>query len=94
MSIAALTVTMLIMQIIFIFSRTWNVIEVAEKNINKAIISGLLVHISWLFTIAIGATSMYEIMANFEWRYIPVVMASCTGGMIGTWLAVRGKKNK
>lgn len=58
-----------------------------------AMISGAVVHVAWLISIAIGAVSMNEIITNFEFKYIPIVICSLTGGLIGTYLALKNKSN-
>jgi hypothetical protein len=81
-------------QLIFIACRTWNVKAISQGNINQVLISGTFVHLSWLVSIAIGAVSMNEIISNFEWSYIPVVICSLTGGLIGSYISMTSGKNK
>jgi|DEB0MinimDraft_10_1074344.scaffolds.fasta_scaffold24131_3 Na+/citrate or Na+/malate symporter len=81
-------------QLIFIGCRTWNVKAISQGNINQVLISGTFVHLSWLVSIAIGAVSMNEIISNFEWSYIPVVICSLTGGLIGSYISMTSGKNK
>ena len=91
MSVFILTLIMFITQIIFIGFRTINVRAIAEKNMVKALVSGAFVHWSWLVSIAIGATSMYEIINDFRFEYIPVIIASTIGGLIGTYMGLYKK---
>lgn len=78
-------------QLIFIGCRTWNVRAIARDNIPAALISGGIVHLSWLVSIAIGAVSMNEIISNFRLEYLPVVLCSLSGGLIGTYAAMKNK---
>lgn len=87
-------ITMFLIQLVFIGSRTFNVRYIANQNTKMAIISGAVVHICWLISIAIGSVSMYEIIANFEWKYTIVVFGSLTGGLIGTYIGMLEKKEK
>jgi len=91
MSVFQLTAIMFINNIIFIGFRTINIKAIAEKNINMALFSGAIIHWSWLISIAIGATSMYEIINDFKFEYIPIVMASTIGGLIGTYIGLYKK---
>lgn len=90
--IAKYTVIVFVTQLIFIGCRTWNVKSIAAKNIPHVLFSGALVHISWLVSIAIGAVSMHEIIANFQWQFVPVVIASLTGGLLGSYLSMKSKR--
>ncbi len=83
------TIIVFVTQLIFIGFRTVNVKCVADKNMTGALISGAIVHIAWLISIAIGAVSMHEIMTHFELEYIPVIIASLSGGLLGTYIALR-----
>ncbi len=79
-------------QLIFIGCRTWNVKAIAAKQIPQVLISGALVHVAWLVSIAIGAVSMHEIISNFDWIYLPVVLCSLTGGLIGSYISMKQKR--
>lgn len=81
-----------ITQLIFIGCRTWNVKAIAKHNINQVLISGTFVHLSWLVSIAIGSVSMNEIITNFEWSYIPIVVCSLSGGLIGSYFSMKSKR--
>ena len=90
-SIWALTIYMFLSQLFFIGARTINVKAVASGNIFAACTSGTLVHWGWLLSIGLGAFSMKAILIDFQFEYIPVIMASTLGGIIGT---IWGMKNK
>lgn len=83
-----------ITQLIFIFARTWNVKAVSSNNVKSALISGTFVHLSWLVSIAIGSFSMNEIIQDFQWEYLPIVLCSLSGGLIGTYLGLKEKKKR
>jgi len=85
------SIIVFITQLIFIGFRTVNVRAIAQKNMAMAIISGAIVHIAWLISIAIGAVSMNEIITHFRWEFLPIVICSLAGGTLGTWLALRNK---
>lgn len=91
MEITTLCITVFITQLLFIGFRTWNVIATAEKNLKEVIYSGTIVHLTWLICISIGVTSMYEILANFNLSYIPVVLCSLSGGILGSIVAIKYK---
>jgi len=92
--ILKLSIIIFLTQLIFIGTRTWNVRAIAMNNLFQVLLSGVFVHLSWLVSIAIGSISMYEIIQNFEWSYLPVVMCSLTGGVIGSWIGLRAKRKK
>ena len=92
MSVTELTIYMFVSQIIFIGFRTVNVKAIAKGETIKALMSGALVHWSWLVSIAIGATSMYEIMNTWNWKYSPIVIASTIGGLLGTYWGMKNKR--
>jgi uncharacterized membrane protein len=86
------TIIVFITQLVFIGCRTWNIIAISKKDIPAVLVSGTFVHLSWLVSIAIGAVSMNEILVNFEWKYLPVVLASLSGGLIGSYMSMKSKK--
>lgn len=92
--ILKLTITVFLTQLIFIGCRTWNVRAVSKGNLKHVLVSGAIVHLSWLASIAIGAVSMNEIITNFQWEYIPVVLGSLSGGLIGSWVGLKERKRK
>lgn len=81
-----------ITQLVFIGCRTWNVGAIAVKNITQVLVSGAFVHLSWLVSIAIGSISMHEIISNFEWSYLPIVICSTVGGLVGSYISMKSKK--
>ncbi|WP_271782206.1 hypothetical protein [Aquimarina algiphila] len=85
------SIIIFITQLIFIGCRTWNVKAIARNNIVHVLLSGAIVHIAWLIGIAIGSVSMYEIINNFKWVYIPIVGCSLVGGLTGSYIAMKSK---
>lgn len=88
-----LSVIVFFSQLFFIGFRTLNVKAVATKNIKGALITGAFVHLSWLVSVSVGATSTYEIVAQQQWQYWPVIACSLSGGLIGTFVAMKYKHN-
>ena len=80
-------------QLIFIGCRTWNIKAIAKNNLPHVLLSGAFVHLSWLVGISIGAVSMNQIITNFELRFIPVVACSLAGGLIGSYIGLKDRKN-
>lgn len=81
-------------QLVFIGCRTWNVKAISKNDVLQVLISGAIVHITWLIGIAIGSVSMYEIINNFKWGYVPIVTCSLTGGLLGSYIAMKTKLKK
>jgi hypothetical protein len=81
-------------QLIFIGARTWNVKCISKEDVSGALISSGIVHLAWLVSIAIGTVSMHEIISSLSLEYIPVVLCSIAGGLIGTYLGLKEKKKK
>ena len=94
MDILKLSVTVFIVQLVFIGFRTLNIRAVAEKNIVKVLYTGAIIHLSWLVGIAIGATTMHEIMMDFRWEYLPIIICSLAGGLIGSYMGLVNKIKK
>lgn len=86
------SIIIFITQLVFIGCRTWNVKAIAKQDIPQVLISGTFVHLSWLVSISIGAVSMNEIISNFELQYIPIVLCSLSGGLIGSYLSMKSKR--
>jgi hypothetical protein len=86
------SIIIFITQLVFIGCRTWNVKAIAKQDIPQVLISGTFVHLSWLVSISIGAVSMHEIISNFELQYIPIVLCSLSGGLIGSYLSMKSKR--
>lgn len=80
-------IVVLITQIIFIYCRTLNVIYVSEKKVLLSILTGNLIGIAWLVSIAVGANAIMTL----QWQPI---LAHLTGGTLGTYwgFKTRGKK--
>ena len=78
----------------FIFVRTLNVRAVAAGHIPLALLSGTGTYLMWILGIVIGSVSMYEIVTEFKWENIPIVLAGLIGGLIGTFWGMKFKKSK
>lgn len=80
-------IVVLITQIIFIYCRTLNVIYVSEKKVLPSILTGNLIGIAWLVSIAVGANAIMTL----QWQPI---LAHLIGGTLGTYwgFKTRGKK--
>lgn len=87
-------VTVFFTQLIFIAARTWNVRAIAKNSLSQVLISGAIVHLSWLLSIAIGSVSMYEIIESKSIEYLPVIACSLAGGLIGSWIGLQEKNKK
>lgn len=81
-------------QFAFVWLRTLNVRAVALHNIPAVVITGGFVHLTWLVGIAIGANSMYKIMNDFRLEYLPIILCSLVGGILGSILGMKQKRNK
>lgn len=82
------SIIVFVTQLVFIGCRTWNVKAIAHNHIPQVLISGAFVNLAWLVSIAIGSVSMYELINDFRYEYIPVVICSVMGGTIGSFLAL------
>ena len=91
-NVISYSIIIFITQLVFIFCRTWNVKAIASKNIIQVLISGSFVHLSWLISIAIGAVSMHEIISDFRWEYLPIVICSLIGGLVGSYFSMKSKR--
>jgi len=78
-------------QLVFIWSRTLNVKAIANKNIKSVLLTGALVHLAWLVGIAIGASNTYKIINDFKIEYLPVIIFSLAGGLVGSYFAMVNK---
>lgn len=79
-------------QIAFIWTRTVNVKAVAGNYLFRALLSGALVHITWLISISLSTYSVVALIKDWEWSYLPVPTASLIGGIIGTYFGMVEKK--
>ena len=87
------SIIIFVTQLIFIGCRTWNVKAIAKNDLFQVLLSGTFVHLSWLVSIAIGSKSMYEFISNFQLAYLPIILCSLSGGLIGSWIGLRTKTN-
>jgi hypothetical protein len=87
-------ITVFVTQLIFIGFRTWNVKAVSKGDLKGTLISGAVVHLSWLVSIALGADSTIKILRDFQFEYIPVIAFSLAGGLLGSWIGLMEKRKK
>lgn len=92
--ILSYSILIFVTQLVFIGCRTWNVKAIARNDLIGVLISGTFVHLSWLVSIAIGSVSMIEIINNFQFKYIPIILCSLSGGLIGSYLGLKERKKK
>lgn len=78
-------------QLIFIGLRTVNVKAISNNELWKTVLTGIIIHLSWLFGISIGADAGIKLIAG-QFEYLPVVIASTLGGVVGTIIALKQKK--
>ena len=77
----------LITQIVFIYCRTLNVIYVAEKKVVASIVTGNLIGIAWLISIAVGTNAIMTL----QWQPI---LAHLIGGTLGTYWGFKTSRLK
>lgn len=94
MDILTASITIFLVQLVFIWSRTWNVIAIGKLDTKTALLSGAVIHLAWLASIAIGGFSMHKVINDFDFQYIPIIICSLTGGLYGTYLAIEREKKK
>ena len=94
MTILTLSISVFMSNLVFLFARTWNVRAVASGHVWGVMWSGAVVHISWLISIAIGAGSITELLVEWHWEYLPVVISSLCGGLLGSYIGLMPKREK
>lgn len=77
----------LVTQFVFIYLRTLNVIQTAEKRILSAIITGNGIGLAWLISISIGANAI------MKGEPLPI-LAFLIGGSVGTYLGIKKELKK
>lgn len=92
MQVLNYSIIIFITQLVFIGCRTWNVKAISKNDVSQVLISGTFVHLSWLVSIAIGSVSMYEIITNFQLSYLPIIVCSLSGGLIGSYIGLKEKR--
>ena len=86
------SILVFVTQLIFIGTRTWNVKAISSGKIPQVLLSGGIIHISWLIAMSTGVISMQEIINNLDWRYLPVIVCSLSGGLLGSYISMRLSK--
>ena len=87
-SIWIMTLINFVTQVAFIWTRTLNVRAVSDGNIPSALLSGGFVHITWLISVSLSTYSVASLIKYWDWSYLPVPIASLTGGLIGTYIGM------
>lgn len=77
----------LVVQIIFIYLRTLNVMYVADRKLIQAVVSGMGIGLTWLVMVSIGVGAL------MNEQILPVV-AHLVGGAIGTVLGFKSNNKK
>lgn len=77
-------IVLFISQIGFIYARTLNVYYNSKLNRLGVFLTGFVVHIFWLITIAVGATAIVK--GNYV-----LVLFSLSGGLLGADWALRNR---
>lgn len=85
------SVLMFATQLVFIGCRTWNVKAIAQGNMVKTLLSGAVINISWLVSMGLGGVSMFHIINDFHWQYVPIVAACVLGGTAGAYIGMKEK---
>lgn len=93
MTILTLSISVFLSNLVFLFARTWNVRAVATGHVWGVMWSGSVVHISWLISVAIGAGSITNLLVDWKWEYLPVVLCSMAGGLLGSYIGLWPKKD-
>jgi zinc transporter ZupT len=78
-------VIVFVTQIIFLYFRTLNVIYNAQRDIIRTIVTGNIIGITWLISIAIGT----EAIMTLQWQPI---LGYFLGGTAGTYFGLKRKK--
>jgi hypothetical protein len=86
-----LTAIVFITNLVFLWARTWNVRATASRDVWGVMWSGTIVHLSWLISIAIGANSITNIILDWQWQNIIVVIGSLSGGLLGSYFGLLQK---
>lgn len=81
-----------VIQLIFIGTRTWNVKAISQGRVGAALLSGAIIHLSWLLSLFIGVDSAEQVVVNGSWKHTIVVFASLSGGLLGTYVGMIKKK--
>lgn len=82
-------VALFLTQVAFIWARTANVKAVADNKIISALLTGAIIHLTWLASIYYGVISVADIFStNTVWAWVSIG-ASLTGGLAGTCVGMR-----
>lgn len=78
-------------QLAFLWARTYNVYATATLQVRKVLISGFIISLLWLISIAIGANGAYKLVVEQDWDYIPIVICLVVGSSVGSYIGLMKK---
>lgn len=87
------TIIVFITQFLFVAMRTLNIKLIASGNVVGTVLTGVLLHSAWLFSVGIGVVSVMEIVQHWDLKYLPVIIASTVGGAVGNYVGLLKKKD-
>jgi len=79
---------LIISNMLCIFTRTYNILHIAELKIFKSIISGTLLTLSWLMSTAIGMNALINGSGRDSWIVVSIYVVA---GTLGQVLAMKHK---
>jgi hypothetical protein len=84
-------------QLAFLWARTYNIHSTARLEVVETLKSGAIIHILWLIGISLGANGAYKVLIEYDWSYIPVILCSLIGSVIGSYIGltkrIKAEKN-
>lgn len=92
MDIWKLCLLLFFSQLLFVYARTSNVRQISKGNMQGSMLSGAFLHIVWLITIGAGGASAIKVLFEGDLQYLWAVAFSLSGGLFGTYLALKNKK--
>ena len=78
-------------QLAFLWARTYNVHANASLDVKATVMSGAVIHLLWLVGIAVGSASAFKILVEGDMLYIPVVIGTLSGSILGTYIGLKGR---
>lgn len=81
-------------QLAFLWARTSNIHATAKNDLKKVLLTGSAIHILWLVSIALGANGVKKVMIENDLTYLPVILFSLIGSLIGAYIGVKNNQKK
>ncbi len=81
------TLLVLVSSFLFIYLKTINLFHVVDRNVTKAVLSGILVGLLWLISMSLGVNAILK-------GHIITVVAHIIAGALGTYTAITLDKKK